>query len=343
MKILIAILIFSILVLFHEFGHFITAKKLGIKVNEFWLGMGPTIFSFVKGETKYCLKAIWIGGACVMEDEENAQVNDSRAFNSAPRWKRALVVVAGPAFNMILAYIFGLIVILMIGVYKPTVGQVMANYPAERAGISEGDEILKLNGYRIHFFNEISVYNFLHPGEEIKVTYLHDGKRNTTTIIPQLDESGRYLIGISGGTEYTKLNIGEALLYGAYEVKYQIYTTIQSLGMLFNGRVSPTEVSGPVGIVNFVGDVYEESSQDGVFYVLVNMFNIITMLSANLGLMNLLPISALDGGKLLIYLFESIFRRELSEKLAVYINAAGFMVLLLLMIFATTSDIMKLF
>ena len=157
MHIIIAILIFGFIIIFHELGHFSIAKACNVRVNEFTLGLGPTLVSFGKGETKYCLKLLPFGGSCVMEGEDS-ESDDDRAFNKKPLWQRFLIVFAGPFFNFLLAFILSLIMIGSAGYYSPTIGQVTAGYPAEEAGLAAGDEIVSINGYPIHFYNEISIY-----------------------------------------------------------------------------------------------------------------------------------------------------------------------------------------
>ena len=177
-SIIIAIILFSIIVIFHELGHFWLAKANGIKVNEFCLGLGPTLFGVQRGETKYSIKMLPFGGACIMEGEDESS-GDDRAFNNKSVWARISVVFAGPFFNFIMAFIFALIIICSVGYDSPKLAGVIEGYAAEEAGIKAGDEIVKLNNTNIHFYREISLYSMLHEGETVDVTYLRDGKRHT--------------------------------------------------------------------------------------------------------------------------------------------------------------------
>lgn len=344
MKIVLAIVVFSVLVLFHELGHFLAAKASGVQVNEFCLGLGPTIIGFTKGETKYSIKLLWFGGACMMEGEDGEECSNPRAFTSVSKLKQGIIVAAGPVFNFILAFVFSVVFIALCGYVKPEVGKALEGYPAYDAGIQQGDVIYSMNGYKPHFFNEISVYLFFHGDEEIEVTYLRDGQKNSAMITPVYSEKdGNYMLGVQSTGIYEKGNAFEVLAYGCYEVKYQIYSTFQSLGMLFTGKVAMKEMSGPVGIVSYVGDVVEESSQDGAFYVFVNLLSITTLLSANLGIMNLLPFPALDGGRLLVIILEAITRKKVPAKIQENINLAGFALLMLFMVAVTVSDVSKFF
>ncbi len=342
MKIIIAILIFGFIILFHEFGHFLFAKKFGVKVNEFCLGFGPRLVGFKKGDTDYCLRLLPFGGACVMEGESE-DTDDERSFLKKPLWQRAIIVAGGPLFNFLLAYILSVVMIGTMGVELPVVSEVMEGYPAEEAGLEAGDRITKLGGYNVHIYNEIVVYNFFHAGEDTEVTYVRDGERHTTTLVPQLDsESGRYLIGIIGSGERTRLNPFVTLGYSFFELKYQIYIAAESIGMLLTGQVGVQDMSGPVGIVKTIGDTYQQSLSSGALYVVMNLISITILLSANLGVMNLLPFPALDGGRLLIYLIEAITRKKVPEKVEAALNGVGFVLLMVLMVVVMGSDISKI-
>ena len=218
------------------------------------------------------------------------------------------------------------------------------DFPVYQQGIAAGDTIVALNHYRVHFYQEISIYTFFHPGEEVKVTYLRDGEEYTAMLTPEYnEEAGRYLFGFQG--DYTRIrgNIPQTLAYGFYEMKYQIYSTFESLKMLVTGRLSVNDMSGPVGIVKTIGDVYDESADSGAFYIAMNMINIAILLSANLGVMNLLPIPALDGGRLLFFIVEGIRGKKLNEEIEGRIHFIGFALLMSLMVVVMFNDIYKLF
>ena len=341
MNILIAILIFSFIIIFHEFGHFITAKKCGIKVLEFSLGLGPTIWGIQGKETKYSLKLLPFGGACMMEGEDEAS-DSARAFGNKPLWQRFLVVFNGPMFNFILAFLLSIVLLGFIGVDRPIISNVMEGYGAEQAGIEAGDEIVSINHYRVHFYREISLYTFFHQGEELEVTYRRDGEKHTTHIVPVLDEeSGRYLIGVQGGA-YDRVGPLDTVRYSFYWIRYQIYVTFKSLSSLLTGMVSVNEMSGPVGIVKTIGDTYQETVKVSVFLAIMNLLNITILLSANLGVMNLLPIPALDGGRIFLFLIEAIRGKKMNENVEGYINMIGFALLMCLMVFVMFNDIAKL-
>lgn len=342
-SIIIAIILFSIIVIFHELGHFWLAKANGIKVNEFCLGLGPTLFGVQRGETKYSIKLLPFGGACIMEGEDENS-GDDRAFNNKSVWARISVVFAGPFFNFIMAFIFALIIICSVGYDSPKLAGVIEGYAAEEAGIKAGDEIIKLNNTNIHFYREISLYSMLHEGETVDVTYLRDGKRHTTTLKPKYDETTkRYLYGFNVSGKRTKPGFGKALLYSCYEVKYNIYTTIEGLKMLCTGAASVNNLSGPVGIVKNMGDTYEQAvSMSGVWLGILNMLNWGVLISANLGVMNLLPLPALDGGRLVFLIVEAIRRKRVDPEKEGYVHLVGIVLLLLLMVVVMFNDIRNL-
>lgn len=343
MKFIIAIIMFSLIILFHELGHFLLAKKNGIRINEFCLGLGPTLFGVTKGETKYSVKLFPFGGACMMEGED-AESDDDRAFGKKSVWGRISVVAAGPVFNFIMAFVLAVILIACIGVDRPVVSEVMKGYSAEEAGLKADDTIVKINRKSVHFYREVSMYTFFHPGETLEVTYVRDGEKQKAVLTPTYDEeSGRYLLGIRTKYEREKVGPLTCLKYGVYEVNYWIWTTMQSLRMLVTGKVSVNELSGPVGIVKTIGDTYEESKSDGIFYIFLNMLNFSILLSANLGVMNLIPLPALDGGRLIFLIIEAVRGKRVDPEKEGMVHFVGIMILMGLMVLVMINDIRKLF
>ena len=345
MKIVVSLIVFSIIILFHELGHFLLAKKNGIKVNEFSLGLGPTIWGVTKGETKYSLKLLPFGGACMMEGEDE-ESTDNRAFGSKSVWARISVVAAGPVFNFIMALVFSFVIICFTGYDLPILKDVTPGYAAAEAGLQAGDVIVEMNGKNIHFYRDISAYGMYHAGEPVEVVYERDGVEYTTTLVPKYDEElGRYLYGFIGTTYRQKEsnNIFVLAKYSVHEVGYWIDSTIQSLRLLVTGGVSMNEMSGPVGIVDAIGDSYEETVTLGIGYVMIQMMYICVFLSANLGVMNLLPIPALDGGRLVFLIIEAIRGKKIDQEKEGFVHFVGLMLLLLLMVFIMFNDIRKIF
>ena len=343
MKIVIAIIIFSVIILFHELGHFLLAKANKVRVNEFCLGMGPTLIGFTKGETKYSLKLLPFGGACMMEGEDESSA-DEGAFNNKSVWARISVVAAGPIFNFIMAFICSLIFIACAGVDHPVLESVEKGYPAQEAGLQKGDVITKLDRMKIHFSSEVSSYLTFHAGEAVDVTVERDGKEHQVTLKPKYDkENQRYRIGILYRVQREKVGPLSSISYAAYEVKYWIWTTLESLKMLVHGSVSVNDLSGPVGIVNNIGQSYEASSSVSALNVFLSMMNWTILLSANLGVMNLLPLPALDGGRLVFLIIEAIRRKRIDPNKEGMVHFIGIMALMALMVIIMFNDIRKIF
>ncbi len=343
MSIILALIIFSLIILIHELGHFLLAKRGGVTVEEFSLGMGPRLISTVKGGTRYSLKLLPFGGSCMMLGEDEATTEEG-SFASKSVWTRISVIAAGPIFNFILAFVLSVIIIGSIGVDKPVILAVSEGFPAAEAGIQKGDTILKMNGTKIRLSREVTNYVTFHQGEDVTFVYEHEGEERTVTLSPEQNEGGRYIFGLSTVSSYReKVGAWETLKYSAYEVKYWIETTISSLKMLFTGQVGINDMSGPVGVVTIIGDTYKESAADGGFYIWLNMLNISILLTANLGVMNLLPLPALDGGRLVFLIIEAIRRKRIDPEKEGMVHFVGLMLLMVLMIVVMFNDIRKLF
>lgn len=348
MGIVLALLVFSFLVFFHELGHFLLAKKSGIAVTEFSIGMGPRLFSFVKGETRYSLKLLPFGGSCQMLGEDG-ESTDEHAFNNSSVWARIAVVAAGPVFNFILAFLMALIIISYAGYDRPVIIGVMEGYPAQEAGIMEGDVITKINSKKVTIYRDVQFHMATNVGRPLTISVNRNGEERTFNIIPKQDEAGNYYMGIYSSAVRTEAKGLDILKYSLYEVKYQMGVVFKSIGMLFNGTVSVNELSGPVGIVDMVDTVVEESTSEeadtktNIISVLMNVINFSIMLSANLGVMNLLPIPALDGGRLVFLLIEAVRGKPIDREKEGMVHFAGLMLLMLLMVYVMFNDIRRLF
>ena len=342
MGIVLAILVFSTIVFVHELGHFLLAKANGIRVDEFSIGMGPRLLSKVKGETRYSVKLFPIGGSCMMGEDDVDDMSEG-SFNSKSVWARIAVVAAGAVFNFILAFIFAVIIVSYTGYDKPVISGVVPGFSAEAEGMQEGDRIVSMNGKKIHLWREVTYYNMFHPGETVELIYERDGEKHEATIVPKQDEDGTYLLGITSPAKYEKANVFTALQYGAYEVKFWISTTMQSLKMLVTGTVGVDQLSGPVGIVDVVDDTYQQSKSYGAVVVLMQMLNIGILLSANLGVMNLLPLPALDGGRLVFLIIEAIRGKRVAPDKEGMVHFVGMILLFALMIFVLYNDIVRIF
>ena len=429
MKILIAVIIFSAIILFHEFGHFLFAKLNGISVTEFSLGMGPRLLSVQKGETRYSLKLLPIGGSCAMVGEDTAEEDVPGSFNSASVWGRISVVAAGPIFNFILAFVLAVIIVGFVGYDPAEIMAVDESSAAAEAGLQTGDVITSYDGYHVDLAKDLYVYMYLNElkeGDAVEMQVKRDGRTETITYTP--DVSVRYLLGfnrsyassmtveslidgmplqeaglkpgdtitaINGveiadgeaydaylaehplssepveitydrdGLDYTatitpkeyrtpqlgfSYNLGytktsglKVLKYGALEIKYMIRTTILSLKELVSGQLGFQNLSGPVGVVDAIGTTYEESKSEGALMLWMNMLNMAVLLSANLGVMNLLPLPALDGGRLVFLVIEAIRKKPINREIEGRIHFAGLMALMVLMVVVMYNDFLKIF
>ena len=345
--IVLFIIIFGIVVISHELGHFLLAKAGGIHVVEFSVGMGPTLLGFQKGDTKYTLKLLPIGGACMFEGEDGLNQEGEEpspgAFPNANVWRRISTVAAGPIFNFILGFIIALAMVNMIIIRDPVMTKVARDGAAAEAGMIDGDRIISLDGERIYLYEEILLFCYLYRGGEVELVYERDGQRYTTAITPRYsEENGRYLLGFTSG-DLVELEGLDALRYAYYEMRYNVKNTYKSLGMLLSGRVSRKDVAGPVGIANMVGQTYERAKPHGWKDVLVNMMNITLMLSVNLGIINLLPIPALDGGRLVFLLVEVIRGKPIPPQKEGMVHFIGLMFFMFLMVIIFFNDLANLF
>lgn len=342
MRIIVALIIFSVIIIIHELGHFLLAKHHGVCVQEFSLGLGPTIWGFTKGETKYCLNILPFGGSCMMLGEDEAS-DDERAFNNKSVGQRMSIVLAGPFFNFILAFLLSLFLVGYAGADPAVIGEVDAGSPAQEAGLMAGDRIVKMDGSRVFNYREI-VYKMLlnKGGKPVDFVYERDGERHEVTITPKQSESGNYLVGIAGGGRVEQ-NLFGIVKYSVLEVRCQVKVVFWSLRYMVSGYFTPDDIAGPVGIVNMIGDTYEEARPEGFLVVLMSMFNISIMISANLGVMNLLPIPALDGGRFLFFVIEAIRRKKIPAEKEGLIHMAGLMVLLAFMVLVMFNDIRNIF
>lgn len=341
MSYILALIIFSAIVIFHELGHFLLAKWNGIEVIEFSLGMGPRLLSHVWGDTRYSLKLLPIGGSCQMVGEEEASDSEG-AFGNKSVWARISVVAAGPIFNFILAWVLALIIVGSVG-YDNTMVDIIPDSAAAEAGMEDGDQIISINGSRTWLYREVSLYSSLHQGQTATVVFERNGEKQTVVLTPKQSDTGAYLYGFSRTVQREKGGALETVGYSCAEIRYWLKATVESLKMLIGGQVGLEEMSGPVGIVSTIGDTYKESRVDGWYYVTMNMIMIAILLSVNLGVMNLLPIPALDGGRLVFLILEAIRGKAIPQEKESMVHFTGFVLLMGLMAVILFSDLHKLF
>ena len=345
-NLLLFIVILGVIVFVHEFGHFIFAKIAGVYVFKFAIGMGPKIWGFKKRETEYNLRAIPIGGFCSMagedfDDEELKKVPKKRRLQAKTAWQRFLIMVFGPMNNFILAVILLFFIALVWGgsTMDPIITSVEAGSAAEEVGISSGDRILKINNHKISTSDDMSLY--LAISDPKKYTTMKVEKENdevvTYKIKPRkIKENGEEVYRYGIGIEQKKTKgFGEALAYTfkkTCSIFKQMYIT---LAYLFTGGIKLNQLAGPVGIYSIVG----EQSKAGI----ANLLYLMAFLSINVGVINLLPIPAFDGGHILFIVIEKIKGSPVDPELENKIHAVFLVLLMLLMLVITFNDILRLF
>ena len=329
-----AIVIFLVLVLVHEFGHFITAKLCGVTVHEFAIGMGPTIFEKKYKETVYSLRCIPIGGFCAMEGEDEESDKEG-AFGNKKPWQRILILASGALMNLLLGLILMFVIMFSKNaqyVAVPVIDTVLEQSAAQEAGLQQGDRIVKINNADIQTQLELKFELSRYKGGNINVHYIRDGKKHTVALTPKKGEDGMYYIGFESKSEPLSFT-GRVYHAWHYTVFYGKMILV-SLFDLITGSIGMENMSGPVGIVSEIG----KSAQQGWDSVV----SFAALITINLGLFNLLPFPALDGGRIFFVFVELVIRRKIPADKEGMVHFIGFALLILLMIFATWQDIVRL-
>ncbi len=429
-SIIFGIFLLGLIIIFHEFGHFLMCKMYNVAVPQFYVGFGPKLCSFKKGETLFSIRLLPFGGACQMASPEDPDVDPERTINSKKPLIKLCIYAAGPIFNFILAFLVSLIVIGFVGYDSPVVTRVSENGPAYEAGLRPGDVITGYNDMSVHLGRELAVELRYDPidGSPIEITYERDGEEYSTTVTPSynrlyrlgfsymLDDNKAVVEAISSdgalyeagvrqgdvivGMDGTEIKSGNDLnsyiglhpfsgdvvcvsierngtvhdyfvtpkmiedydaglsfnsnyrseigglaviKYSYYELRYNIVGTVKSLVMLFTGKLSSDDVGGPVRIVEELDNTIEATEDQGAFIVIMNLINWIIVLSANLGVMNLLPIPALDGGRILFALIELVRRKPIPPEKEGIVHLVGVILLLALTVLIFFKDIVRLF
>ena len=438
--IVIGILLFELIIFFHEGGHFITAKKSGVKVNEFALGMGPKLFSFTKGETTYSFRLFPIGGYCAMEGEDQDSDNP-RAFNNAKIWKRMIIIIAGAVMNILLGFVLMFIIVVQQPTFASTTVDVFQpNSYTANSGLQTGDQIIKLNNYDIWNYRDfafamgtmkcvevdgdslniykedctnkltslyLSITDDTSLSEDKLISINEQFQKNCSEINKvttkedadkALEQGYKDLNKLVGITEYTipKIEIKETrqrfrtdvtVIRDGEQVELKdvdFFTTLNpetnkpeirwdffvkpieknfstvitetcsqtvsvarmvwaSLAGLVTGQFGFNEVSGPVGITNAITQVAAEGLEKSFLDAVNNIILVMVIITVNLGIFNMLPFPALDGGRFVLLLIEGIFRKPIPRKIEAAINGAGLAILFLFMILVTFKDIWQIF
>lgn len=331
LRIALALLVLGLLIFIHEFGHYIVGKKSGIGVVEFAIGFGPKVFSWQRKETTYSLRLIPVGGFTQFEGEDE-QSQSETAMNNQPVWKRMLTILAGPVFNIVFAFLCTVVLLFAFGETNTKVAEVVQGGSAQQAGLVVGDEITSINGRDTVFAMEAmgKLYALKNKKETVELTIRREGAQQQMQM--QFDDEGKIGVGIG---ELQRYGFLESLGKSARWCYAILYDTFATLGGLFTGAAKVQDMGGMVAIVGTLG----MAIRMGV-YTLLKMTVIISL---SLGIMNLLPLPALDGGRLVLLIVEGIRRKPMNPELEARIHFGGMVVLFSLMAMLVVSDLMKLF
>ncbi len=334
--ILAALLIFSVIIFVHELGHFITARIFGVTVHEFAIGMGPVLWKRQGKTTLYSIRAIPMGGFCQMEGEDEDS-RDEGSFRKKKPLPRIVILAAGAAMNLLLGFlvVLGLTAATAFsngGMASTTVASLSQNTAVPF--LQEGDEIVAIGENRVHIYRDLNFALSRTQGQETTVTYRRNGEEFTERFTPmQAPEGNRYMLGILRRVD--KITPARILHESFFETVWMGKLVFISLGMLFEGEATVSDLSGPVGTVGAMSQVARSGWLELLFFS--------AFLAVNIGIMNLLPIPALDGGRILFVLIELIFRKPIPADKEGWVHFLGFALLILLMLYATYNDIVRLF
>lgn len=334
---LVAIILFLVLIIIHEFGHFIVAKLMGVRVNEFAVGFGPTLLKWQGKETKYAIRLIPFGGYCAMEGEDEGS-DDPKAFCNKKPWRRFSIVVAGAVFNII----FGLIIMMIYfapagAIATNTVASFGENATSSVSGLQEGDTILKVDGRTCLTMVEINYAFSAVPDGKVDLLVEREGEKRLLKDVEFKTEEyeGINYLNRDFNFQYKKNDLGTFL---GQSIRYTVSygrTVWFTLVDLIGGRYNLNQVSGPVGVVGAIG----QAAKIG----LDTLLPMLCLITVNLGVFNLLPIPALDGGRLVFILYEMIARKPVPQKYESLVHGVGFVALMLFLVFILFKDIIGFF
>jgi regulator of sigma E protease len=337
LTIIAVIFVFGLLVFVHELGHFLTAKAVGMRVDEFAIGFGPKLMHRQRGETLYSLRAIPLGGFNKIAGMDPDEKQDEKSFYSKSVWARMFVIVAGSAMNFLLPVILFFLVFMLSGIdtpsNEPVIGSVMPERPAAAAGLLPGDKIVAVNGQTITTWPQFVEVIQTSADKNIVIDLNRDGAAQKINIIPQFDQSAqRGIIGVTPVVEKYQPGVFEAMGLGVKYTYLVLVKMIDALVEIVTGQAA-ADIAGPIGIMKMTG----EAAQNG----LAPLLQFAAFLSINLGLINLLPIPALDGGHIIVLSIEAVRGKQLNKRYLEIVHSIGFVLLLLLMVVATFKDITR--
>lgn len=336
-QILIAVLAFGLMIFVHELGHFTAAKLSKMRVNEFAIGMGPTLVSKQFGETRYALRALPVGGFVAVEGDDEGS-NDPRAFGNVRLWKRIAFVCAGAFMNLVMGLvIFAIVLSSVQSLATTTIGRFRQENPHSNASLQVDDQILRVNGSRVFTWSDIQFSMQLDPDGMIDFTVLRDGQKIEVERVDfhmQESEDGSRNIDMDFASKGVENNFLVTLKYAWLNICSVVRQVLLSVVYLITGNFKVSDLSGPVGVVVAIGQAAQYGFDNLLFFV--------AMISVNIGVFNLLPLLALDGGRLLFLIIEGIRRKPVKPKYEAIIHTAGFVLLMGFMLFVTVHDIIRI-
>jgi len=372
MSIVIALLIFTAIVVIHEWGHYMAARKTGVCVEEFAVGMGPKIWGVTgkKTGTLYSIRLLPIGGYCKMVGEDG-NVEDEHGFNNKPKWARAIILFAGVVMNVLLAFVVFAGVNFFTSMSEPVVGGLMDGVPAQEAGLLPGDRIVKIDGTRINIYEDLQFATYEGDGKPMEITVVRDGVTYVKSVTPKLyvdptvpDDPGTYKIGFTAVAKVglfapnpnnlPRAGVLETVRDGAYQIIFYIKSTFIGVEQLVTGKSNINQMSGIIGIVGVIHQGYDSQVQYAedltnhvstgamVGGIAISMLQFMAILSANLAVINLLPLPALDGGRLVFVLIEAIARKPVPREKEGMVHLVGFVLLMVFAVFIAYHDVLKL-
>lgn len=339
--VIIAVLLFGLIIFIHEFGHFFTAKLCGVRVNEFSMGMGPQLFSFTKGETQYSLRLFPIGGYCAMEGEDE-ESGDERAFGNKPIWKRMLIVVMGAIMNIVFGLVLMGVVVAQNDLIATTqIAAFSEGSKLEAAGAMVNDTILSIDGYKIYTTRDLSFALGTADPQSVDVVLKRDGKKvelNDITL-DSFDANGRKTVTIDFNVYGVEPTAGAVIKNTFAETYSVIRMVFASLKGLITGQFGLNDVSGPIGAAQSITQAASAGLEIGFMTAVNNIIVMMVLISVNLGIFNLLPFPALDGGRFVFLIIEGIRKKPVPQKYEAYVNGVGFTILIIFMIIVTIKDV----
>lgn len=341
--ILLALFIFGLLIFIHELGHYLAARKFGVTIREFAIGMGPKLFTRVSKKTgiAYSLRLLPIGGFVAMEGEDE-ESNDENAFHKKPVWQRIIITAAGAFMNIVVGI---LVMTLLVASQESLVSNRIALLPEDENGVNYayngglriGDEFYAVEGTRVHIINE-TFYEIMRNGiNPLDITVIRDGEKITLedVVFPTMEEQGTTFGTIDFKVDYEEKTVANVIKHAFFRSTSTIKTIWESLIDLITGRYGIQSVTGPIGITQTLGEAAKQGVGDLVYLAVV--------ISMNLGVMNLLPLPALDGGRLLFQIVELVRGKPVSQNIEGAIHFAGLVLLMILMVLIAIKDVIGLF